>query len=58
MASFASRPHGRIDRGARRHERDQVADVDHAVRIIERVIVDNEPRMTGTREDVDQFAER
>ena len=45
-------------RRARGHERDQVADVDHAGRIVERVVVDDEPRMAGALEHFDQFAER
>ena len=45
-------------RGARRHERDQIADMDHAGRIVERVVVDHEPRMPGALEHFDQFAER
>ena len=34
-----------FDVAARRHERDQVADMDHADRIIERVVIDDEARM-------------
>ena len=39
-------------------KRDQIADVDHADRIVERVVVDDEPRMPGLLEHLHQFAER
>ena len=39
-------------------KRDQVADVDHADRIVERVVVDDEPRMGGVLEHLDEIAER
>ena len=48
----------RIDRRLRGHERDQVADVHHADRIVERVVVGDEPRMARLLEHLHQFAER
>src|SRR5665213_3294381 len=48
---------GGVQRRARGHERDQVADMDHAGRIIERVLVNDEPRMCSALEYLDQFAE-
>ena len=45
-------------RGARGHVGDQVADVHHADRIVERVVVDDEPRMRGAFEHLHQLAER
>ena len=48
----------RVDRGARGHEGDQVADVHHADRIVERVVVDHQARMAGALEHLHQFAER
>ena len=47
----------RINGRARGHERDQVADVHHAHRIIERVVIDHEPRMGGAFEHAHQFTE-
>ncbi len=47
-----------IDRGLGGHEGDQVADVHHADRIVERVVVGDEPRMAGLLEHLHQFAER
>ena len=43
---------------ARGHEGDQVADVHHADRIVERVVIDDEARMAGALEHAHQFAER
>jgi hypothetical protein len=48
----------RVDRGARRHERDEVADVHHADGVIERIVVDDETRMAGTLEDAHKFTDR
>ena len=48
----------RVDRGARGHEGDQVADVHHADRIVERVVIDHQARMAGALEHAQQFAER
>ena len=48
---------GRIERRARGHERQEVADVDHAGRIVERVVVDHETRMAGAGEHFDQLAD-
>ena len=45
-------------RRMRRHEGDKIADVDHAARIVERVVVDDEARMRGALENLDQFTER
>ena len=42
----------------RGHERDQVADVDHAHGIVERVVVDHEARVAGLLEHLHQLAER
>ena len=47
-----------IDRGLGGHEGDQVADVDHADRIVERVVVGHEPRVPGLLEHLHQFADR
>ena len=49
---------GGLLRRARGHERDQIADMDHAGRIVERVVIDHEPRMSGDLEHLDQIAER
>ena len=51
-------PASRVHRGLGGHEGDQVADVHHADRIVERVVVDDEPRMAGALEHLHQFAER
>lgn len=40
------------------HERDQIADVDDAFGIVERVVVDHEARMTRAFEDAHQFPQR
>ena len=45
------------DGGLRHHERDHVADVHHPDRIIEGVVVDDEARMGGVLEDVEEVAE-
>ena len=44
--------------GARGHVGDQVADVHHADRVVERVVIDDEPRMRGALEHLHQLAER
>ena len=43
---------------ARRHERHQVADVDHADGIVEHLVVDHQPRMAGAGEHLHELAER
>ena len=48
---------GRVDGRMCDHERDQIADVDHAGRIVERIVVDDEPRMAGAGEHHGQFAD-
>ena len=48
----------RLDGRARRHERDQVADMNHADRIVERVVIGDQPRMAGILEHFHKFAER
>ena len=47
-----------IDGGLRGHERDQVADMHHADRIVERVVSGHQARMSGVLEHLDQFTER
>ena len=47
-----------IDGGLGGHERDQVADVHHADRVVERVVVDDEPRVSGLLEHLHEFADR
>ena len=47
----------RIDRGMRGHEGDQVADVHHADRIVECVVVDHQTRMGGAFENPHQLAD-
>ena len=42
----------------RDHVVEEVADVDHAARIVERVVVDGQARMAGALEHLEQFAER
>ena len=48
----------RVDGGLGGHECDQVADVDHADRVVERVVVGHEPRVRGLLEHLHQFADR
>jgi hypothetical protein len=48
---------GGAGRRPRRHERDQVADVDHAGRIVEGVVIDHEPGMGRVFEHAHQFAD-
>src|SRR6266852_3963877 len=43
--------------GAPRHERDQVADVNHADGVVEGLVVDDHPRMAGALEYLHQLAE-
>ena len=47
----------RIDSRACGHEGDQVPDMHHADGIIERIVVDHEPRMTGAFENAHELAE-
>ena len=47
-----------IDGRTRRHEGDEVADVHHAGRIVERLPVDDEARMRRGLEHLDEIAER
>ena len=49
---------GRIDHGPRRHEPHEIADVHHADRVVERVVINNKPGMTGARIHHDEFADR
>ena len=49
---------GRRAGRARGHEGDEVADMDHADGIVERLVVDDEPRMAGIGEHLQQLAER
>ena len=51
---LAGSPHARL----RGHEGEQVADMDHAFGIVERFVVDHEPRMRRALEQAHQFAER
>jgi len=48
---------GGLQRRVRCHERQQVADMDHAARVVERVVIDDEPRMRGAFEKLDQFTQ-
>ena len=48
----------RADRRVAHHVADHVADVHHADRIVERLVVGDEARMAGAFEHLDQFAER
>ena len=57
LRCFARRSNHGTVRGPRRHERNQVADMNHAGRIIERVVVDYEPRMGGDLENANQLAD-
>ena len=43
---------------ARRHERHQVADVDHADGVVEHLVIDHQPRMAGAGEHLHELAER
>ena len=56
-ASSVRRPRRDRLRCPRRHEGDQIADVDHADRIVERVVIDNKPGMAGARKHHDEFAD-
>ena len=55
---LAPRAFRRADGRALRHVGDHVADVDHADRIVERLVVDDEARMAGALEHLDQVAQR
>src|SRR5437588_5237136 len=50
--------YGPLTRGAHCHECNQVADMDHSRRIVERVVVHNQARMRGDLENFDRLAER